>query len=265
VADLDLLPTQVRERFRSDSRSELDLSLVAPAYEEEENLEQLHARVQEVLGARWRWELVLVDDGSRDGTSDVIHALAERDPRVVGVFFGRNCGQTAASAAGIQLARGRMIATLDADLQNDPADLPEMIALLDGHDAVVGYRAKRRDTIVRRASSRIANGVRNWISKDRIRDTGCSLKVFRADAIRAIPLFEGMHRFLPTLLRYHGFSVIEHPVGHAPRRAGRSKYGVRNRAWRALKDLFAVRWMRRRRLVLPIREVTPLREAGRGS
>jgi hypothetical protein len=149
-----------------------------------------------------------------------------------------------------------VIATIDADLQNDPGDLPAMLALLPGHDAVVGYRVKRRDNFVRRASSRIANGIRNRISGDRIRDTGCSLKVFQAEAIQSIPLFEGMHRFLPTLLRYHGFSVIEHPVGHGPRVAGRSKYGVANRAWRAFKDLIAVRWMRGRRLLLPIREVT---------
>ena len=141
------------------------------------------------------------------------------------------------------------------------ACLPLLLERLDeggaeGCDAVVGYRVRRRDTFVRRASSRIANGIRNWISRDDIRDTGCSLKVFRAEALRTIPWFDGMHRFLPTLLRYHGFSVIEHPVGHGPRLAGKSKYGVANRAWRAFKDLIAVRWMRGRRLLLPIREVT---------
>ena len=259
----DLLLWQVRDRFQDRLAARVDLSLVAPAFDEEESLERLHARVVEVFGDRSDWELVLVDDGSRDGTAALIRELAARDPRVVGVFFARNCGQTAATAAGVHLARGHLIATLDADLQNDPGDLPAMIELLPGHAAVVGYRRKRHDDFVRRASSRIANAIRNRISKDAIRDTGCSLKVFRADAIRAIPLFEGMHRFLPTLLRYHGFDVVEHPVGHAPRLAGKSKYGVGNRAWRALKDLFAVRWMRGRRLVLPIREVTPLREDGR--
>jgi len=252
----DLLQSQVRARFRAGRGGEIDLSLVAPAYEEEENLEKLYERVREVFGDRLRWELVLVDDGSRDRSPELIRRLAAADPRVVGAMFARNCGQTAATAAGIQLARGRVIATIDADLQNDPGDLPAMLALLPGHDAVVGYRVKRRDNFVRRASSRIANGIRNRISGDRIRDTGCSLKVFQAEAIQSIPLFEGMHRFLPTLLRYHGFSVIEHPVGHGPRVAGRSKYGVANRAWRAFKDLIAVRWMRGRRLLLPIREVT---------
>ena len=252
----DLLQSQVRARFREGAGADVELSLVAPAYEEEENLERLYERVREVFGERMRWELVLVDDGSRDRSPEVIRKLAAADARVVGAMFGRNCGQTAATAAGIQLARGKVIATIDADLQNDPGDLPAMLALLPGHDAVVGYRVKRHDNFVRRASSRIANGIRNWISGDRIRDTGCSLKVFQAEAIQAIPLFEGMHRFLPTLLRYHGYSVIEHPVGHGPRVAGRSKYGVMNRAWRAFKDLIAVRWMRGRRLLLPIREVT---------
>lgn len=246
--------------FAEVSRARLDrpleLSLIAPVFNEEGNVERLHARVVEVFGDRRDWELVLVDDGSRDRSPELIHELARRDPRVFGVFFARNCGQTAATAAGLRFARGRLIATLDADLQNDPIDLPAMISKLQGHDAVVGYRLKRRDTWVRRASSRIANAIRNWISKDRIRDTGCSLKVFRAEAIRAIPLFEGMHRFLPTLLRYHGFAVVEHPVSHHPRTAGQSKYGVGNRAWRAFKDLLAVRWMRSRMIALPIREVT---------
>jgi len=244
------VPKQTARRERP-----CDLSLVAPVYNELDNLRALHARVCEVFGAASDWELLLVDDGSKDGSSRLIGELARQDPRVVGVYFEHNCGQTAAIAAGIQLARGRLIATLDADMQNDPADLPAMIEALPGHDAVVGYRLKRNDDLVRRASSRIANRIRNWISRDDIRDTGCSLKVFRAPAIRSLPLFEGMHRFLPTLLRYHGFSVLEHPVSHHARTAGQSKYGVANRAWKAFKDLLAVRWMRGRLIRLPIREV----------
>jgi glycosyltransferase involved in cell wall biosynthesis len=144
------------------------------------------------------------------------------------------------------MARGTLIATLDADLQNDPADLMGMIKALGDADAVVGYRVVRHDSWLRRVSSRIGNGVRNRLSGDGIRDTGCSLKVFRASAITSVPLFEGMHRFLPTLLRFHGFSVIEFPVSHRPRVAGKSKYGVLNRAWVGFKDLLAVRWMRQR-------------------
>lgn len=257
----ELLVAQVRERFRVARDRALDVSLVAPVFDELPNLDALVARVAEVFGDGTRWELVLVDDGSRDGSAQKIRELAARDPRVVGAFFAHNCGQTAATAAGLALARAPLVATLDADLQNDPADLPAMIAKLSDArlDAVVGYRLKRRDTFVRRASSKIANAIRNWISKDDIRDTGCSLKVFRTDAIQAIPLFEGMHRFLPTLLRYHGFTVAEHPVNHRPRVAGKSKYGVYNRAFRALKDLLAVRWMRARLIKLPLSEVTDAR------
>jgi glycosyltransferase involved in cell wall biosynthesis len=231
------------------------LSLVVPAFDEEPNLRPLYERIAAALGAHPGWELVLVDDGSRDGTARVMRALARADRRVVAVFLARNCGQTAALAAGLREARGSLIATLDADLQNDPADLPLLLARLEGCDAVVGYRLRRRDTLVRRASSRIANWVRNRVSGDRIRDTGCGLKVFRAEALRAIPWFEGMHRFLPTLLRYQGFRVLEAPVGHHPRRAGVSKYGIRNRAWRASKDLLAVRWMRGRMIRSSVREV----------
>jgi len=259
ATERDLLLWEVHERYPARRARTVDLSLVAPVFEEQDNLERLYARVVEIFGNKSTWELVLVDDGSKDRSAEMIRDLARRDPRVVGVFFGRNRGQTAATAAGVHLSRGRLIATMDADLQNDPSDLPKMIELIEGHDAVVGWRMKRRDTFVRRASSRIANGIRNWISKDTIKDTGCSLKVFRAEAILAMPLFEGMHRFLPTLLRYHGFSVIEHGVGHHPRTAGKSKYGVMNRAFRALKDLFAVRWMRARLLRLPIREVSDVR------
>jgi len=257
----DVLPFQVRDRFPARLRGSLRVSIVAPVYDEAPNLERLLERVSSVFGPHHDWELILVDDGSRDGSTRLIHELVERDPHVVGVFFDRNRGQTAATCAGVQLACGRFVATLDADLQNDPADLPQMLARLDseGHAAVVGWRTRRRDGFVRRASSRIANAVRNFVSGDSIRDTGCSLKVFRADAIQSLPLFEGMHRFLPTLLRFHGWSVAEHPVEHHPRTAGYSKYGVTNRAWRATKDLLAVRWMRSRLLVLPIREVVDAR------
>jgi glycosyltransferase involved in cell wall biosynthesis len=223
-----------------------ELSIVVPAHDEEANLEILHEKVSIALDGRVDWELVLVDDGSRDATGEVIAKLSEQDARVAGASLGRRCGQTTATFAGVDLARGALIATLDADLQNDPADLPCLLDALQGHDAVVGYRVRRRDGAVRWLSSRIANRVRDAVSGDRVRDTGCSLKLFRADALRAVPRFEGMHRFLPTLLRYQGFRVLEIPVSHQPRRFGRSKYGIGNRALRAFVDLLAVRWMRSR-------------------
>ena len=222
------------------------LSLVVPARDEEDCIPALYGRVLEVFGSRMSWELVLVDDGSRDRTRQVIAELADKDVRVRGAFLARGYGQTTAIRVGIEAARGPLIATLDADLQNDPADLPGMLDALGDVDAVVGYRTHRRDDVVRRGSSRIANGIRNLVTGDQVRDTGCSLKLFRAEAIRALPLFDGMHRFLPSLLRFHGYTVLEYPVRHNPRLAGRSKYGVRNRAGRALLDLLAVRWMRSR-------------------
>jgi glycosyltransferase involved in cell wall biosynthesis len=253
------MPAETTKPERSvDARTaapveQVELSLVAPVYNEKDNLVPLYERVREVFGERTRWELVLVDDGSRDGSTELMKELRRRDARVRCVFFARNCGQTTAMRAGIVHSRAPLVATLDADLQNDPIDLPAMIEKLAWHDAVVGYRLKRNDDFVRRASSRIANAIRNWLSKDSIRDTGCSLKVFRAHAIREVPLhFEGMHRFMPTLLRYYGFQVIEHPVSHHPRRAGVSKYGVMNRAFRAFRDLLVVRWMRSRIRRAPI-------------
>lgn len=226
-----------------------DLSLVVPAYNEEASLPALYQRIVEALGDRLRWELIVVDDGSSDRTAARAKELSKRDARVRAASLVRNSGQTTATRVGIEMAQAPLIATLDADLQNDPADLPAMIDILtqnpDVH-AVVGYRTVRRDNLVRRLSSRIANSIRNRLSGDDIRDTGCSLKVFRAAPLKSMPLFEGMHRFLPTLLRFHGYQVVEHPVSHRPRVAGESKYGVLNRAWVAFKDLLAVRWMRNR-------------------
>jgi glycosyltransferase involved in cell wall biosynthesis len=237
---------------RSDGTSPRDgtvaplVSLVVPAYNEQECLPALYERIREAFEAGPSWELIVVDDGSRDLTAKILGELEAGDPRVRFAGLVHNLGQTAATSVGIRLARAPLIATLDADMQNDPGDLRDLIETLGDHDAVVGYRVKRNDDFIRRISSRIANGIRNRLTGDDIRDTGCSLKLFRAEAIQGIPLFEGMHRFLPTLLRLHGYSVIEHPVSHHPRLAGRSKYGIRNRAWKGLKDLFAVRWMRSR-------------------
>ena len=236
------------------------LSLIAPVFDEVDNLAPLVERVQKALdGTAARrlagdWELILVDDGSRDGSDRRIRSLHRAEPRVRGVYLGRNCGQTAALAAGLHVARGRTIATLDADLQNDPADLPRMLARLEaeGVDAVLGWRRKRNDSVVRRLSSRIAYRVRNALLRDAVRDTGCSLKVFRSEALRALPLYEGMHRFLGTLLLQRGYTLVQEPVAHHPRTQGASKYGISNRAWRAFKDMLAVRWMGERQLVLPI-------------
>jgi len=235
----------VTKEESTEAAPELEVSVVAPVYNEVDNLRPLYERVAKALDGR-TFELVLVDDGSKDGSTERIVELSREDPRVRGLFHPTNYGQSAAMAAGIQDARGAWVATLDADLQNDPADLPLLLKTAGEHDACVGFRAKRNDTWVRRVSSKIANGVRNRLTGDHVTDTGCSLKVFRREAIQSIPFFEGMHRFMPTLLRWHGFSVVEQAVSHHPRAAGESKYGIGNRALPAFIDLMAVRWMRSR-------------------
>jgi glycosyltransferase involved in cell wall biosynthesis len=224
------------------------LSLVVPAYNEVENVPVLVEEIRAALApAGLDWELLLVDDGSTDGTLDAMRRAAGEDPRVRVLRHRRNAGQTAALATGFRAARGAVVVTLDADLQNDPADIPRLLAELErGFDVVSGVRTDRRDTLVRRASSRIANAVRNWATDEAITDVGCSLKAYRAEFLADLPLFTGMHRFLPTLVRWNGARVTEIPVRHRPRLHGVAKYGIGNRLFRALADLVAVRWMRRR-------------------
>ncbi len=230
-------------------KREPDLSIVVPVFEEKDNLGPLVDEILEVLAPTGLGvEIVLVNDGSRDGSAERIGDLARSHPEVRGLHFRENRGQSAAFDAGFKAARGRAVVTLDADLQNDPRDIPALVAALEAHDAAVGYRRIRYDSWLRRISSRIANSVRNRLSGDDIIDTGCSLKAFRADALRDLKLFTGMHRFLPTLLRMEGRTVVQLPVNHRSRRAGESKYGVWNRVFRSFVDLLAVRWMKKRRL-----------------
>lgn len=219
------------------------ISVVVPLYNEEGNVVELQTQIAASL-AGMDYELVLVDDGSTDATV----ARVQRDERVRVIEFAHNAGQSAAMHAGIHQSRGEIIVTLDGDLQNDPADIPAMIAKLDeGFDLVCGYRAKRKDTPFKRLQSRIANGVRSRFIGDHVRDTGCTLKVMRRDCREALLLFNGMHRFIPALIRNMDFRVTEMPVNHRPRVSGVSKYGFGNRAWRATCDMFGVRWLNSRR------------------
>ena len=233
----------------SEGSRPVDVSVVAPVFNERDNLEPLvHELLAVLRPSQYPFEIVLVDDGSQDGSAEAIGALAAANPEVRGVHFRANCGQTAAFDAGFKHARGAIVVTIDADLQNDPRDIPALLRALEGHDAAVGFRAERRDGMLRRFSSRLANAVRNRLSGDDIIDTGCSLKAFRVDALREIKLWNGMHRFLPTLIRLEGRSVVQVPVNHRPRLTGTSKYGVWNRVFRSSTDLLAVRWMKSRRL-----------------
>ena len=233
------------------------VSLVVPVFNECENLKVLHDEIRGVMAPLGRpWELIVVNDGSTDGGAELLDHLAMEDPSVRVIHLERRAGQTAAMQAGFRAARGDLVATLDADLQNNPADLPRLLDALGEHGAVVGWRRSRHDTWLRRLSSVIANSVRNTLTRETITDTGCSLKLFRREAIEHLALTRGMHRFLPTLVRLQGFSVAEVPVEHRPRRAGRSKYGVGNRLFVGIGDLLMVAWMRRRALLYAVRRET---------
>ncbi|HXJ93354.1 MAG TPA: glycosyltransferase family 2 protein [Terriglobia bacterium] len=222
------------------------LSIVIPVHNEEGNVEPLLEEVLRTLGdLPGGVELVMVDDGSTDQTPARLERAAQRDARIRVAHFRRNLGQTAAMAAGFHLARGNAVVTLDGDLQNDPADVPALVALLKDWDVVCGVRSKRRDTWLKRISSRIANGFRNWATGDNIVDTGCTLKAYRREWLEGLGLYHGMHRFLPTLLKMRGARVTQVPVRHRPRVAGKTHYGTWRRLFKGLDDVWAVRWMQR--------------------
>lgn len=219
------------------------ISVVVPLYNEEGNVAELQRQIEAALASR-DYEIVLVDDASTDNTL----ANIPGGERVRVLQFEKNSGQSAAMHAGIHNARGDIIVTLDGDLQNDPADIPAMITMLNqGWDLVCGYRQKRKDTAFKRLQSRIANAVRSRFVGDGVRDTGCTLKAMRRDCREALLLFNGMHRFIPALIRNMGWRVTELPVNHRPRVSGVSKYGFGNRAWRATMDMLGVRWLNSRR------------------
>jgi len=229
--------------------------VVVPVFNERDNLPPLLAEIEPVMDATGRrYEVIFVDDGSTDGSAEALASLRTGRSTVRVLTFERNAGQTAAMAAGFEAARGEIVVTLDADLQNDPRDIPLLLARIGEYDAVVGWRRDRADNWVRRVSSRIANGVRNALSDDDIIDTGCSLKAYRREALSRIKLYNGMHRFLPTLLRMEGYAVCQVEVHHRPRLSGDSKYNIRNRVFRSFVDLLAVRWMKRRMLRYEVSE-----------
>jgi dolichol-phosphate mannosyltransferase len=227
-----------------------NVSVVVPLYNEEQSVAILQRELADALTGL-DYEIIFVDDGSQDQTVARIAA----DPRTRVLRFEKNAGQSAAIFAGLQAVRSQVAVLIDGDLQNDPADIPRLLAEISrGADLVCGYRAQRKDTLLKRITSRVANFVRSRFTRDGVRDTGCTLKAMRRDCIGALLPFKGMHRFIPALVKGAGYRLVEVPVNHRPRRFGQSKYGLGNRALRATMDMFGVRWLLSRRLNYKLRE-----------
>ena len=226
------------------------VSVIVPLYNEEENVPILQSELSAALQGIDH-EIIFVDDGSADRTIERIGAA----PNVRLIRFEKNAGQSAAIYAGLEAAHGATLVLIDGDLQNDPADIPRLLDEISrGADLVCGYRAQRRDTVVKRLTSGIANAIRSRYTKDGVRDTGCTLKAMRRECVSALVPFKGMHRFIPALVKDAGYRLVEIPVNHRPRRFGQTKYGLGNRAVRATVDMFGVRWLLSRRLNYKIRE-----------
>lgn len=223
----------------------VEISVVVPLYNERDNLADLHRQLCDALSPLGRgYELVLVDDGSSDGTREALVALETADPHVRAVLLRRNFGQTAAFAAGFDASRGDVVVTSDGDLQNDPADIPALVARLerDDLDMVCGWRRTRRDPLSKRVPSFFANRLISWSTGVALHDYGCSLKAMRGEVARGIRLYGEMHRFIPAVASWMGVSLAEVPVNHRPRTRGRSKYGI-GRTVRVLLDLFTVKFL----------------------
>jgi glycosyltransferase involved in cell wall biosynthesis len=238
--------------------TQVELSIVLPVYNEYENLPVLMEQLNNVVpGLDYSCEIILVDDGSTDGSLDQMKKLREEytglNIRII--CLDGNHGLTAALMAGFERARGGLVVSLDADLQNDPADIPKLLANIPEYDVVIGCRRVRRDNFIRRASSVIANAIRNWVTQETVRDVGCTLKVYKKEYLDRLKLYHGLHRFLPTLLKLEGARVAEVEVNHRPRIHGQPKYNISNRLFASLKDLLAVRWMQKRQIKYHSREI----------
>lgn len=246
------------------------VSIVVPVYNEADNISILGDEINAAMaGVPWSWECVWVDDGSTDTTVSEIERLVAACPeRHRYVLLARNFGQAAAMYAGFRSAAAPVIVTMDGDGQNDPADIPKLVERLfeTGADLVNGVRQKRKDNLVRKISSKIANAFRNWVTGESVTDVGCSLRAFKAEFVKDVVLFKGMHRFLPTLMRLNGCSsVVEIPVNHRPRKRGVSKYGINNRLWVGLLDTFGIKWLKMRAVRPEIGRVSGLTASSENS
>lgn len=227
----------------------LKYTIVIPLKDEEENVIDLVCEIEPVMEQlNEKWELIMVNDGSTDGTAMILDQLKEEKTYLHIITFDKNYGQTSAFDAGFKAARGEFIITLDGDRQNDPNDIPRLVSAIKHCDLVCGQRIQRRDPFSKRIISSVANWIRSRICKDGMTDTGCSLKIYKASCLRSIKLFNGMHRFLPALFVNEGYRVSQIPVNHRERVKGKTKYNLLNRSINTVIDMWAVLWMRRRRL-----------------
>jgi glycosyltransferase involved in cell wall biosynthesis len=239
---------------------DVELSIIIPVKDEEETAPGLAQEVTASMeSVPYSWECIWIDDGSTDSTLSILEALNKKDPHHQVVSLSKNYGQSAALITGFNVARGRLLATLDGDGQNDPNDLPKIVTRLieEDVDMVNGVRQKRKDSFIRKISSKIGNGFRNILTGERITDVGCSIRVFKRYCANNLPSFKGMHRFLPTLIRIGGCeNIIEMPVNHRPREFGQTKYGIQNRLWVGIIDTMAVCWMKSRMVFADIKYIS---------
>jgi dolichol-phosphate mannosyltransferase len=238
-----------------ETSTSLTLSVVVPVFNEQESLPILIPKLVGVLKTLpFPYEMIFVDDGSSDGSRRILKEMASQYPSLRVLRFKENRGLSTALLAGMREARGEKIVTLDSDLQNDPTDIPRLLEYLDRCDMATGWRQKREDKWLKKISSIIGNTVRNWLSGENIQDSACTLRAFKRECVQEIPVFNGMHRFLSTLVKMKGYRIVEVPISHHPRRFGKSKYNIRNRMVRSFIDLLAVRWMKRRLIHYDIEE-----------
>jgi len=239
----------------TDQNKQIEISVIVPVYNEEGNLPVLIPNLKKVLqGLECSWEMIFVDDGSFDGSTKILREMASQHPSLRVLRLRENRGLSTALVAGMREARGKKIVTLDSDLQNDPADIPKLLEYLERYDMATGWRHQREDSWLKRISSEIGNAVRNGLTGENIQDSACTLRAFKKECIQEIPVFNGMHRFLSTLVKMEGYRIIEVPVSHHPRKFGESKYNIRNRMVRSFVDLLAVRWMKHRAIRYEIEE-----------
>lgn len=232
-----------------------EISVIIPVYNEKENIVPMIEKIEIALKKQFEsYEIIYINDGSTDGSEELLNQLAEKNEKLKPYHFTANNGQTAALAAGFKKCKGEFVVTMDGDMQTDPEDIYVLLPYMKNYDMVNGKRATREDGISRKVASKLGNGIRNWITEDNIQDTGCPLKMFKKEVVKSFELFNGMHRFLPTLSRIYGYSVIEVPVRHYDRQFGVSKYQTWGRALRGFKDALAVKWIKSRVLKYKIKE-----------